>query len=111
MNGILFNIRYAFINCSVLFVLEVLSYSKNKIKASCAIQIKKMEYNKHQFTISEQEAKKIMDAVVQKLSRMKLNTNADVTKVYLDEKKEKVVEVTLIPSEIKKNKSKNVRKK
>lgn len=32
MNGILFNIRYAFINCSVLFVLEVLSYFKNKIK-------------------------------------------------------------------------------
>ena len=32
MNGILFNIRYAFINCSILFVLEVLSYSKNKIK-------------------------------------------------------------------------------
>lgn len=89
-----------------------ISYSKNKTKALCAIQIKKMEYNKHQFTISEQEAKKIMDAVVQKLSRMKLNTNSDVTKVYLDEKKEKVVEVTLTPSEIKKvKKAKSVIKK
>ena len=32
INGLLFNMKYVFVNCSVLFVMEVLSYFKNKIK-------------------------------------------------------------------------------